>query len=48
MAVITKTEALRVIRHAYGPDYADSLAGRLPTGSTSTTLRTPNGCSSWD
>jgi hypothetical protein len=30
MAVITKTEALRVIRHAYGPDYADSLAGRLP------------------
>jgi hypothetical protein len=30
MAVITKTKALRVIRRAYGPDYADSLAERLP------------------
>jgi hypothetical protein len=30
MAVITKTHALRVIRRAYGPDYAESVADRLP------------------
>jgi hypothetical protein len=30
MTAITKTHALRVIRRAYGPDHAESLAGRLP------------------
>jgi hypothetical protein len=30
MTVITKTHALGVIRRAYGPDHAESLAGRLP------------------
>ena len=30
MAVITKTHALNVVRRAYGPDHADSLADRLP------------------
>lgn len=30
MTVITKAHALSVIRRAYGSDYADSLAGRLP------------------
>ncbi len=30
MTVITKTEALRVIRRAYGADHAESLAERLP------------------
>jgi hypothetical protein len=30
MTVITKTHALRVIRRAYGPDHAESLAARLP------------------
>jgi hypothetical protein len=30
MAIITKTEALNVIRRAYGPDHAESLAERLP------------------
>jgi hypothetical protein len=30
MAVITKTHALRVIRRAYGPDYAESVADQLP------------------
>ena len=30
MTAITKTHALRVIRRAYGPDHAESLAGLLP------------------
>ena len=30
MTAITKTRALRVIRRAYGPDHAESLAERLP------------------
>ena len=30
MTVLTKIEALRVIRRAYGSDHADSLADRLP------------------
>jgi hypothetical protein len=30
MTVITKTHALQVIRRAYGPDRAESLAERLP------------------
>ena len=30
MTVITKTHVLRVLRRVYGPDYAQSLAGRLP------------------
>jgi hypothetical protein len=30
MTVITKTHALRVIRRAYGPDHARSVAERLP------------------
>jgi hypothetical protein len=30
MAVFTKSHVLRVIRHAYGPDFAESVAGRLP------------------
>ena len=30
MTVITKTQALRVIRRTYGPDHADALAERLP------------------
>ena len=30
MTVITKTHALKVIRRAYGPDHAESLAERLP------------------
>jgi len=30
MTVITKTEALTIIRRAYGPLYAESVADRLP------------------
>ncbi|GIM96510.1 hypothetical protein [Paractinoplanes toevensis] len=30
MPVITKTHALRVIRRAYGPDHAQSVAEQLP------------------
>ncbi|MFC5260782.1 hypothetical protein ACFPJ1_01575 [Kribbella qitaiheensis] len=30
MAILTKAEALAVIRRAYGPDVADSIAGQLP------------------
>jgi hypothetical protein len=30
MTVITKADALGIIRRAYGPDFADSVAGRLP------------------
>jgi hypothetical protein len=30
MTAITKDSALRVIRRAYGPDRAESVAGRLP------------------
>jgi hypothetical protein len=30
MTVITKTEALTIIRRAYGPVHAESLADRLP------------------
>ena len=30
MTVITKAHALRVIRRAFGPDHAESLAERLP------------------
>jgi hypothetical protein len=30
MAVISKDDALRVIRRAFGPDHAASLAERLP------------------
>ena len=30
MAVVTKIHVLTVARRAYGPDYAESLAERLP------------------
>jgi hypothetical protein len=30
MTVITKTHALKVVRRAYGPDHAESLAELLP------------------
>ena len=30
MAILTKAEALTVIRRAYGPDVADSIAAQLP------------------
>jgi hypothetical protein len=30
MAAITKDDALRAIRRAFGPEHAESLAGRLP------------------
>jgi hypothetical protein len=30
MTVITKTDALRIIRRAYGPLHAESVADRLP------------------
>jgi hypothetical protein len=30
MTAITKARALQVVRRAYGPDRAESLAGRLP------------------
>jgi hypothetical protein len=30
MTVITKTEALTIIRRAYGPAHAESVAARLP------------------
>jgi len=30
MAVMTKAEALTIIRRAYGPDVADSVADQLP------------------
>jgi hypothetical protein len=30
MAVLTKAEALAIIRRAYGPDVAESVAGQLP------------------
>lgn len=30
MAILTKAEALVIIRRAYGPDVADSIAGKLP------------------
>jgi hypothetical protein len=30
MTVLTKAQALQVLRRAYGPDRAESLAGRLP------------------
>ena len=30
MTVIAKEEALNVIRRAYGPEHAESLAARLP------------------
>jgi hypothetical protein len=30
LTVITKTHALKVIRRAYGPDHAESLAQQLP------------------
>ncbi|TCO40466.1 hypothetical protein EV646_1176 [Kribbella antiqua] len=30
MAIHTKAEALAIIRRAYGPDLADSIAGQLP------------------
>jgi hypothetical protein len=30
MAIFTKSHALKVIRRAYGPDFAESVAGRLP------------------
>jgi hypothetical protein len=30
MAIYPKTEALRIIRRAYGPDRAESPADRLP------------------
>lgn len=30
MAVYTKSEALQVVRRAYGPRVADSLADRMP------------------
>jgi hypothetical protein len=30
MTVLTKAEALQVLRRAYGPDRAESLAARLP------------------
>jgi hypothetical protein len=31
MFQLTRAQALRVIRRAYGPDVADSLAEQLPT-----------------
>ncbi|GIF47457.1 hypothetical protein DFJ67_6938 [Asanoa ferruginea] len=31
MAVITKNHALNVIRRAFGPDFAESIAGSLPS-----------------
>ncbi|WP_410791128.1 hypothetical protein [Kribbella sp. C-35] len=30
MAIHTKAQALAVIRRAYGPEFADSIAGQLP------------------
>jgi hypothetical protein len=30
MAVLTKAEALAIIRRTYGPDVAQSIEGRLP------------------
>lgn len=30
MAIYTKPQAIGIIRRAYGPDMAESLAGRLP------------------
>ncbi|RSM64244.1 hypothetical protein DMB66_20255 [Actinoplanes sp. ATCC 53533] len=30
MTAVTKTQALRVIRRAYGPGQAEAVAGRLP------------------
>lgn len=30
MAILKKAEALTIIRRAYGPDVADSIAGKLP------------------
>jgi hypothetical protein len=30
MAILTKAEALAIIRRAYGPDVADSVADQLP------------------
>jgi hypothetical protein len=30
MSIHTKAEALAIIRRAYGPDLADSIAGQLP------------------
>jgi hypothetical protein len=30
MAILTRAEALTIIRRAYGPDVADSVAGQLP------------------
>ncbi|TCC47480.1 hypothetical protein E0H75_22120 [Kribbella capetownensis] len=30
MAVITKAEAIAIIRRAYGPDVAESVADQLP------------------
>jgi hypothetical protein len=30
MAIHTKAEALAIIRRAYGPEVADSIAGQLP------------------
>ncbi|WP_328999541.1 hypothetical protein OHA18_34505 [Kribbella sp. NBC_00709] len=30
MAVLTKAEALAIIRRAYGPDFAQSVEPRLP------------------
>ncbi|MFG1625516.1 hypothetical protein [Kribbella sp. NPDC049227] len=30
MAVLTKAEALAIIRRAYGPDVAESVADQLP------------------
>jgi hypothetical protein len=30
MAILTKAEALAIVRRAYGPDVADSIAGQLP------------------
>lgn len=30
MAVLTKAEALAIIRRAYGPDLAESVADQLP------------------
>jgi hypothetical protein len=30
MAMMTKAEVLAIVRRAYGPDVADSIAGQLP------------------
>jgi hypothetical protein len=30
MASLTKAEALAIVRRAYGPDVAESIAGQLP------------------